>query len=336
MTDAATPETATAPEDTTLAAAAAAIERLEDRRRRAEAPAGETDPAEAADPSPDDEQSAEADAETAETDGAEAAGDEPRYAVKVDGERFEVPLRELIQGYQRGSDYTRKTMRLAEERRELGKLRADAEAERAAAAEERQRVAAQAAGAIPTLQAQLAAFAGLDWAQLAAQQPAVHAQARALYESLAQQLQGAELAQAEAAAAATIEQQRTAAEQRGFIAAEKRTLTDRVPEMADPVQGPREAAALARYLGEAGYRAAEIARLVDHRDFILARKAMLYDRLMAGAAKGRQKLAAARVQAPGAAPERRGGAGERRASLMKRLSRSGSTEDAAKLIETML
>jgi len=110
-----------------------------------------------------------------------------------------------------------------------------------------------------------------------------------------------------------------------------------VPEMADPAQAPREAAALHRYLSDAGYAAPEIARLVDHRDFVLARKAMLYDRLMANSTKGREKLAAAsRVLPPGTAPERRSGARERRATLMTRLSRSGTTEDAAKLIETMI
>ena len=47
----------------------------------------------------------------------EPAGD--TYAVKVDGEEQEVSLDELRDGYQRQSDYTRKTQELASERKRL-------------------------------------------------------------------------------------------------------------------------------------------------------------------------------------------------------------------------
>jgi hypothetical protein len=349
MTDAATPGTAIASEDRTLAGAARAIERLEDRRRRSAedesaADGGDSDgwdnssitePAVSADDEPAE---AAEDAESSEGGPDDSAPpDEPRYRVKVDGEEAEVPLRELVQGYQRGADYTRKTMRLADERREVEELREQVEDELVAAAAERQTLAEQAAGAIPTLQAQLATFGGVDWQRMAVEQPAVHAQARMLFDSLSQQLQQAEAAQVEAAAAAEMQQRHSAEEQRRYISGEKQALMAIVPEMADPAQAPREAAALHRYLAESGYAPTEIARLVDHRDFVLARKAMFYDRLMASSTKGREKLAAAgRVLPPGAAPERRTGTRERRAKLMTRLTRSGSTDDAAKLIETMI
>ena len=41
------------------------------------------------------------------------------YTIKVDGEEQEVSLEELRDGYQRQSDYTRKTQELASERRRL-------------------------------------------------------------------------------------------------------------------------------------------------------------------------------------------------------------------------
>ena len=338
MTDAATPETATVSQDPTLAGAARAIEQLEERRRRStEGEGGDSDATTSEEGAADDVDSAVA-PEGADGEGEDnASPDEPHYRVKVDGEEAEVPLRELVRGYQRGADYTRKTMRLADERREVEQLRGQTEDELAAAAAERQSLAAQAAGAIPTLRAQLAAFDGFDWQRMAVEQPALHAQARTLFDSLAQQLQSAETAQVEAAAVTQLQHQRTSEQQRQHITAEKQAVMESIPEMADPEKAPREAAALARYLTDAGYKAPEIARLVDHRDFLLARKAMLYDRLMANSAKGREKLAAAsRVQTPGTAPERRTGTRERQAKLMTRLSRSGSMEDAAKLIETMI
>ena len=107
--------------------------------------------------------------------------------------------------------------------------------------------------------------------------------------------------------------------------------------MADPVKGRQETAALTRYLIDTGYRQEELSRLVDHRDFVLARKAMLYDRLMANREKVKETVAALpRVQKPGTARGSRTGAAERRAKLMTRLERSGRTEDAARLIEDML
>ena len=53
-----------------------------------------------------------------------APSDDPVHRVKVDGEEFEVPLSELVAGYQRSADYTRKTQALADQRKTL----ADAEA----------------------------------------------------------------------------------------------------------------------------------------------------------------------------------------------------------------
>lgn len=45
--------------------------------------------------------------------------EEQKFTVKVDGQELEVGLQELLSGYQRQADYTRKTQALAEERRKL-------------------------------------------------------------------------------------------------------------------------------------------------------------------------------------------------------------------------
>lgn len=49
----------------------------------------------------------------------EGAKDEPKYKIKVGGEEKEVPVSELINGYQRQSDYTKKTMELADQRKAM-------------------------------------------------------------------------------------------------------------------------------------------------------------------------------------------------------------------------
>jgi len=48
--------------------------------------------------------------------------DSDRYTIKVDGEEIEVTLDELLNGYSRQSDYTRKTQELAQQRQQLETL----------------------------------------------------------------------------------------------------------------------------------------------------------------------------------------------------------------------
>src|SRR5262249_18379216 len=194
MTDAATPEAATAPQVHDLASAARAIEKI---TRREEPSAVDSEDAHAAvvssreeqdeDPGieagdePDEDSGASDDEDEDEDDGAER---EPRYKVKAGGEETEVTLKELIKGYQRGADYTRKTTRLAEERRGIESAKADLEAERTAVALDRQRYAGRLEGRIPALQQQLAQFKGIDWDRLSAENPELFAQAKPLFDSL--------------------------------------------------------------------------------------------------------------------------------------------------------
>ena len=346
MTDAATPETATAPEVHDLASAARAIEKIIRRETSPTTAKGDEEPPEG---DRDDLQQEEVQAETEEEtehepgvdedddEGNDGQPDETRYKVKVGGEETEVALNELIKGYQRGADYTKKTMRLADERRGIERAKTDLEGERTAIALDRQRYAERLAGHIPELQQQLAHFKDLDWNRLSAENPALFAQAKPLFDSLTGQLQQAEAERLQLQQQERQRQLQAVQAHQNHIAEQKRALIARHPELADPVKGRQETAALARYLIDAGYRQQELSRLVDHRDFILARKAMLYDRLMANKDKVKETLAALpRVQKPGTARDSRNGAAERRSALMTRLARSGRTEDAARLIEDML
>lgn len=63
-------------------------------------------------------------AEQAEVD-TEEEESEPWYSVKVNGEEYQVTLDEALKGYQRDADYRKKTMSLAEERKEFDALRSN-------------------------------------------------------------------------------------------------------------------------------------------------------------------------------------------------------------------
>ena len=345
MTDAATPETATASEVHDLASAARAIEKI---IRREEPPVTDGDGVHATSASGPDEQDDESDTDTEpdhdpgvidedDDDEGESAEQEPHYKVKVGGEETEVTLKELVKGYQRGADYTKKTMRLADERRGIERAKAALENERTAVALDRQHYAERLEGQMPALKQQLAHFQGIDWNRLSAENPALFAQAKPIFDSLTGQLQETETERLQLQQQERQRRLQAVQAHQNHIAEQKRALIARHPELADPVKGRQETAALARYLVDAGYRQQELSRLVDHRDFILARKAMLYDRLMANKDKVKETLAALpRVQKPGTALDSRTGGAERRSQLMTRLARSGRTEDAARLIEDML
>ncbi len=355
MTDAATPETATASQPLDLHGAARAIEglsardktpeRSDRRRQRRATDAADTEDgadadgppdAESADDDPDDP---DADADDPDApDEPEEADEQPRFTVKIDGEEQEVTLSELLKGYQRSTDYTRKTMRLGDERRELRQARERAEQELATTETERQHYAQQLDAFLPNLRQQmLGQFAGIDWERLAAEDPTRFAALGPIYETLATQLRQAEATQLRLRERQRQSEVDSQESRRRYRDDQWRAVVDRNPELGDRARARQETQALSGYLQKSGYRRDELDRLVDHRDFILARKAMLYDRMT----EARGKIAGtptppARLQRPGVARGRGEGSKERRAALLKRLDSTGRVEDAARLIEDMI
>lgn len=69
------------------------------------------------DPAPETQDSEEG--QTTEPEPENKAPEPQMYTVKVDGQELQVPLAELLNGYQRQADYSRKTQALADERRQL-------------------------------------------------------------------------------------------------------------------------------------------------------------------------------------------------------------------------
>lgn len=77
--------------------------------------------------SDDEAETEDDDADDSDDDGEDeddADDDQPRYKVKANGEEIEVPLDELIRGYSRQADYTRKTSELARTRQAIELQRA--------------------------------------------------------------------------------------------------------------------------------------------------------------------------------------------------------------------
>ena len=89
-------------------------------------------------PEEEAEEESEEESEEEELDEDELEEEPEVYAVKVDGEELEVSLDELVKGYSRQSDYTRKTQELASQREEMAQLQQQWASEISQAQAERQ------------------------------------------------------------------------------------------------------------------------------------------------------------------------------------------------------
>jgi hypothetical protein len=241
------------------------------------------------------------------------------FTVKIDGKEAKVTREELLNGYQRQADYTRKTMEAAAQRQA-----AEQDAQRIH--QERQHYSQQLEQVALVLQANLPAPPDERMLQT---DPLTYVQQEKLYDNRVRQLQAilAEKQQADKQTAWEMERQH----QQMLTSARDRLLSD-LPEWKDPEKARTGQRELADYMRTIGYSEQEIAAASDPRAVVGFRKAMLYDRLQASQPKVNQKLATApRMVKPGSA----GPAPDQAKALTQRVKRSGGRDmDAiARLIE---
>jgi hypothetical protein len=123
------------------------------------------------------------------------------------------------------------------------------------------------------------------------------------------------------------------ATQRATHLQEITALLRAIPEWQSRDTLQTETQELNRFLARLGFGRDELADLLDHRAIVLARKAMLYDKLMQSKPLAEKKLAAAPAMLkPGAAPAKEGAGERNRAALIQRYRETGRREDAVKVI----
>jgi multidrug efflux pump subunit AcrA (membrane-fusion protein) len=246
------------------------------------------------------------------------------YKVKVDGQEIEVPEAELLKGYSRQQDYTRKTMELAAERQQI-----QAQAQQVQA--ERQQYMEQLGRMQQALGQQLQQQNQIDWNELIEKDPVEYLKQQHLFQQRQAAYQEAERVRAQQA---QIQQQQLIQQRQQVLATEAELLMSHLPEWKDEAKAKAEKAALAKHLIERGYSEADVAQLADHKAVLLARDAMLYRQMVAKAketVKTVEKLPP-RMEKPGVQRSPTDG----RTALMQNLKKSGSTDAAAALFERLL
>lgn len=258
---------------------------------------------------------------------SEAEGDEI-VTVIVDGKSVELTKAQIAEAHKSGlrqADYTKKTTELAEQRKA-------AEAETAKAKAERQELAQNLTRHQALLEAALQEQQKTDWQALLESDPVEYLKQQHLAQSRHAALQ--QTIQRKAA----LDEQAKAEYHEGLkahIASQREELLAKIPEWKNEAKMKAGVAELKDYLQKQGLSEAEISGVTDHRAIVQARKAMLYDQMIAKASVAAKKVAAAPQRVERAA----GGesnALDKRTAAFQRLSKSGSVEDAGNLFASIL
>jgi hypothetical protein len=270
------------------------------------------------------EETVDDEAEVQEDDSQE---EEPSYVIKAAGEEKEVPLSELIKGYQLGADYTKKTTEVAEQRKLV-------EAERGAIEE--------------------AKYARDSYAQrlqaidnfLTSQMPQEDLQSLKENDPIGYAVKIAELSEKkEQLQAIRAEQARIAQEQQSDYA---RAMSDRVaqeasklaqvlPEFSDPAKGDNFRKEIRSYGKTLGFTEEELSQVYDSRHVLTLHKAMMYDKLQKSKPAITKKVnEAPRMLRAGTSGGNKQSDAQKLTQQKTQLRNSGKVRDAAALFEQFL
>ena len=277
------------------------------------------------------EEESEEESEEEESDEDEQEEVEEVYSVKVDGEEMEVNLDELIKGYSRQSDYTRKTQELASERNKMVELQQQWANEISQAQAERQQYI-DALGQFAEFSVNgLDKFKDIDWENLRQTDPISFITKR---EEMREAQEQAQKINAEREKAQQAQNQELAKMRQMAIQEEYKRLVEYVPEWADTEKRTKLAGDLSSYAIDQGFTQEELRDLIDHRSLIVLMKAQKYDALQKSDIKTKKVKNKPKVVRSGkGSNKKQDTARSKRIASMKRLKQSGKPEDAASLFE---
>jgi hypothetical protein len=283
----------------------------------------ESDEVEGAEPQDEPLESSE-EVEGNEEESEEEAPRDEKFIVKVDGKEIEVPKEELIRGYQREADYTRKTQKLAEERKfvesEFQQVRAERE---------------YTSQLIGQLQQKLQEYEPPepDWNRLEVEDPTEYARQWTSHQRTQQQKYAI---QAEELRIAQLQNADAQKHIHATLAAETARLKEKIPEWNSPEKAKAEGKALMEYGQVLGFSEQELNTITDSRALLALHKAWKYDQMMSKRPEFQAKIKKApRMVTPGSAGNVSSKSSEKK-KKKKRLAQTGSVRDAASLFEKFI
>jgi hypothetical protein len=268
-----------------------------------------------------DEEDEELDEE--QTNVEEEALQPQTFTVKVDGQEVEVTQDELINGYSRQQDYTRKTQELSQKRKTIEQQQAELA--------QRDAIYSQL---LPKMEAQLKGELANepDWNALYEDDPVGYVREKQLWDEKKEKLSAvsAEQQRLQQEAFAKQQEQIEKAVQYG-----NQRLLEIIPEWQNPEVAAKEKAAISEYaMRELEYTPEEIQQVYDYRALLGLRNAWLNSRTVEATKKKPTQKAPARVARPGTTNRPKTTTPVKKAK--QRLAKTGKTSDAAKVFEQLI
>jgi len=245
----------------------------------------------------------------------------PKYKAKVGGEEIEVELDELINGYQRTADYSKKTQALAEQRRAVEAERIHLEQVK----QERQAYAQKLQALDSFLSQQnkdenLDALKEVDPIGYAVKVAERSERDKHLAVVRAEQQRIAQMQQAE---------QQTALQ--NHLKSEAEKLNSAIPELATP-QGDAIRKEIREYAKSQGWTEQELSNVYDHRAVLTLYKAMKFEQLQKSRPDIQKKVSQApkMLKSGTSSPPTRSAQDKQ---LAQKLKQTGKVKDAAAIFE---
>ena len=265
----------------------------------------------------DDEEDGEEETEVEELE------EQPVYRVTVDGNEIEVTQDELLNGYSRQQDYTRKTQELANQRKTIEQQ-----------AQELQQRDAIYAQLLPKMEAQLKGelVNEPDWNSLYDDDPIAYVREKQIWDEKKEKLTAVSAEQQRLQQEAYAQQQ----QQIAYIVQEgQQRILQIIPEWKNAEIASKEKSAIRDYgINVLGYSAQEMDAIYDYRALLGLRNAWLNSKTVEATKKKPTQKAPARVARPGSTSRKKSLAPAQRAKQV--LAKTGKVQDAAKVFEQFL
>ena len=258
-----------------------------------------------------------------EADEEQSEGEGATYRVLVDGKEMQVPLDELLSGYQRGSSFTQKSQALADERNAFAE-------QQTALGQERETYA----NVLQQLRQQMesAAQPNIDWDTLERQDPVQWLKLKQMERDRQGQIQAV---QEEQVRMQQLLQGQQSEELERRLSQERTMVLEKIPEWSDSDLQADEQRKLLEYGKTLGFSDEELGQIYDHRALIALRDAWRYNQLTngeklqaakskIGSAKGGNKETSQRVRS------------RKQKAMRQKLRETGKVDDAAALFGSLL
>ena len=259
--------------------------------------------------------------------------EEALYAVTVNGKEREVSLDELLSGYSRQSDYTRKTQELSEERKQMESLGQRYNHEVAQIQSERQQYMMNLQQIIESATGDLQQFSSVDWASLKESDPIEYVTKREEFRESQEKIQAVQY-QHEYARQKHLNEEETL--KKTVVREEHKKLVESMPEWGDPEAQKKLASDIKSYGLEQGFTGEELSSLVDHRSVLVLLKALKYDQMQNADVKSKKIKNKPKVIRAGKGKSTSDSSKSKRTAQMKRLRGTGHLDDASALLEDFI